>query len=207
LCFIGKDSPREIFDIDFVVVAGVFGDIMMHRSCDKKWVEIEGRFRSYRDMVSFKGTFYVVDMSGRGHIFVSEIQSVIQSHESFDERLVVSREEELLLVQRFTPGPYGREYKHTWFRLFRLQEEEGKRRWVRINDLRGPMFLGYDHDWESLLFIDSDAIFDRIRVFDLGTERTQNASDCSGCIGVFRENIESPVLCGILALPNPTMSI
>ncbi|XP_019096524.1 PREDICTED: F-box protein At2g16300-like [Camelina sativa] len=68
---------------------------------------------TYRDIVSFKGKFYVVDMSGLGHVFViessfknTEISSVTQSHETFDERLVVS-EDELFLVQWFTSGRYG----------------------------------------------------------------------------------------------------
>ncbi|KAL0694274.1 hypothetical protein Bca4012_061454 [Brassica carinata] len=118
---------------EFAVVAGVLGYLMMYRSCDKRWIKIECRFQEYQDMVSFKGKFYVVDMSGQGHVFV--IQAVTLSNETYDERLVVSGDD-LFLVQRLTLGMYCNEYKHSWFRLFRL-EEDGQRRWIRIND-KGP---------------------------------------------------------------------
>ncbi|CAN6863701.1 unnamed protein product [Brassica oleracea] len=199
VAFLPLDSKD---DREFAIVAGVFGDLMMYRSCDKVWIKMEGRFKSYRDMVLFKGEVYVVDMSGRGHVFVidpsklvTEILSVTQSHESFDERLVISGEE-LLLVQRFTPGAYGHEYMHTWFKLFRLEEEGQNKRWVPIDDLEDRVvFLGYEHDWNlcysanelpgmirnCVMFIEPSGVFDRIRVFDLRTQRTRKASECSGC--------------------------
>ncbi|CAH8262379.1 unnamed protein product [Arabidopsis lyrata] len=207
---------------DFAVVAGVLGDLMMYRSCDKKWTLIQGRFKSYRDIVSFKGKFYVVDTSGRGHVFViepsfkvTEISSVTQSHETFDERLVVSGDE-LLLVQRFTPGKYGDEHMHTWFRLFRL-EEEGQRRWVRVNDLEDQfVFLGIDWNLcysskelsgmkrNCIVVIDPKTVFERNRVFDLGTRKTSKAvTECRGYMGAFGENQESLASCGIMIMPNP----
>ncbi|CAF1717542.1 BnaC09g08910D [Brassica napus] len=225
VAFLPLDSKD---DREFAIVAGVFGDLMMYRSCDKVWIKMEGRFKSYRDMVLFKGEVYVVDMSGRGHVFVidpsklvTEILSVTQSHESFDERLVISGEE-LLLVQRFTPGAYGHEYMHTWFKLFRLEEEGQNKRWVPIDDLEDRVvFLGYEHDWNlcysanelpgmirnCVMFIEPSGVFDRIRVFDLRTQRTRKASECSGCIDMYSQNVESSFLCGILATPNPTISI
>ena len=125
-------------------------------------------------------------------------------------------------MQRFTPGAYGHEYMHTWFKLFRLEEEGQNKRWVPIGDLEDRVvFLGYEHDWNlcysanelpgmirnCVMFIEPSGVFDRIRVFDLRTQRTRKASECSGCIDMYSQNVESSFLCGILATPNPTISI
>ncbi|KAL1204484.1 putative F-box protein [Cardamine amara subsp. amara] len=208
---------------DFAVIAGVLGDLMIYKSCDKRWTKIEGRFQSYRDMVSFRGKFYVVDTSGRGHVFViepsleiSEIQAVTQSLECFHERLVVSGGE-LLLVQRITPGKFGHEYMHTWCRLFRLEDKEGQRRWVQISDLEDRvLFLGIDwnlcYSAEELLgmkgncvvFIIKRTTFEGIFVFDFGTRKTSTIfTGCRDFIGAFGENRESFTSCGIVTAPNP----
>ncbi|XP_009112500.1 putative F-box protein At2g16290 [Brassica rapa] len=199
---------------EFAVVAGVFGDLMMYRSCDKGWTKLEGH--AYGDMVSFKGKFYVVDMSGQGHVFViepsfeiTEIQAVTLSHEIYEERLVVSGDE-LFLVQRFTLGMDCNEYEHSWFRLFRL-EEDGQRRWVRINDIKDRVVvLGWD--WSlccsakelpgmkgnSVVFNEErNNHHERIFVFDLKTMKTSNAfTEWRGYM--FGENQESLLSCGIL---------
>lgn len=74
---------------------------------------------------------------------ITDIQAVTLSPETYDDRLVVSGDE-LFLVQRFTLGTYCNEYEHSWFRLFRL-EEDGQRRWVRINDIKDRVVvLGCD---------------------------------------------------------------
>ncbi|KAL1204485.1 putative F-box protein [Cardamine amara subsp. amara] len=200
----------------FVVLAGVLGDLMMYRSCDKKWTKIEDWYTEYRDIVSFKGEFYVVDMRGTGHVFVikpsleiSEIQQVTQSHETFDERLIVSGEE-LLLVQRITPGEYCHEHKHAWFRLFRL-ENKGQRKWVRVIDLEDRVvFLGFDWNLcysakelpgmkgNCVVFFDPK-YSNEILVFDLRTRKTSDAyTECRGYMGAFGENQESLLSCGIV---------
>ncbi|CAF2038151.1 unnamed protein product [Brassica rapa] len=200
---------------EFAVVAGVLGDLMMYRSCDKGWTKLEGRFTAYRDMVSFKGKFYVVDMSGQGHVFVIEpsfqitdIQAVTLSPETYDDRLVVSGDE-LFLVQRLTLGTYFNEYKHSWFRLFRL-EEEGQRRWVRINDIKDRVVV-LGCDWSlccsakeltgmkgnSVVFNEPKFRRESIFVFDLKTMKTSNAfTECRGYM--FGENRQSLLSCGIL---------
>lgn len=194
---------------------------MVCRSCDKTWTKMECPFNGYRDMVSFKGKFYVVDMRGRGHVFViepsleiSEIQAVTESHETFDERLVISGDE-LLLVQRITPGAYCHEHKHAWFRLFRLQEEKDSKRWVRVIDLEDRIvFLG--DDWNlcysakelpgmkgnCLVFFDPKYPSE-ILVFDLGTRKTSNAfTECRGYMGAFGRNQESLLSCGVVTAPD-----
>ncbi|RID44177.1 hypothetical protein BRARA_I00992 [Brassica rapa] len=186
----------------------------MYRSCDKGWTKLEGH--AYGDMVSFKGKFYVVDMSGQGHVFViepsfeiTEIQAVTLSHEIYEERLVVSGDE-LFLVQRFTLGMDCNEYEHSWFRLFRL-EEDGQRRWVRINDIKDRVVvLGWD--WSlccsakelpgmkgnSVVFNEErNNHHERIFVFDLKPMKTSNAfTEWRGYM--FGENQESLLSCGIL---------
>ncbi|CAH2051606.1 unnamed protein product [Thlaspi arvense] len=201
---------------DFVVVAGVLGNLMTYRSGDKTWTKIECPFIGYRDMVSFKGKFYVIDMRGRGRVYViepsleiSEIQAVTQSHETFDERLVISGEE-LLLVQRITPGAYCHEHKHAWFRLFRL-EEEGQRKWVRVIDLEDRVvFLGVDWNLcysarelpgmkgNCVVFVDPKYPYEHL-VFDLRTRKTSMAfNECRGYMGAFGQNQESLLSCGIV---------
>lgn len=175
-----------------------------------------GPFQEYQDMVSFKG-FYVVDMIGQGHVFVIEpsikitdIQAVTLSHETYDERLVVSGDE-LFLMQRLTLGMYcnDNEYKHSWFRLFRL-EEDGQRRWVRINEIKDRVvFLGCD--WSlccsvkelpgmkgnSVVFNEPKYRHERIFVFELQTMKTSNAfTECRGYM--LGENRESLLSCEIL---------
>lgn len=207
---------------DFAVVAGVLGDLMMYRSCDKKWTIIQGRFKEYRDVLSFKGKFYVVDKSGRGHVFViqpsfevTEISPVTESHETFVEILVVSGDE-LLLVQRITPGEYCDEYMHSWFRVFRL-EEKGQRRWVRVIDLDdGVVFLGIGWNicysakelpgmkGNCIVFIETKLFSERVLVFDLETRRISKAvTECRGYIGAFGDNQESLMSCGIVMKPYP----
>ncbi|KAG2303121.1 hypothetical protein Bca52824_031772 [Brassica carinata] len=179
---------------DFTLVAGVLDTLMMYRSREERWIKIEYPFRSYQDMVSFKGKFYVVDKSGRGRVFViepslevSEIHSVTQSHECYWETLVVSRDDELLLVQRFTSGEDHDEHMHTWFRIFRL-EEEGQRRWIGVTDLEERVvFLGINWNFcysakevpgvkgNCVMFIQPNTISDKILVFDLGTRKTTQA--------------------------------
>ncbi|KAG2277938.1 hypothetical protein Bca52824_060493 [Brassica carinata] len=200
---------------EFAVVAVVLGDLMMYRSCDKGWTKLEGRFTAYRDMVSFKGNFYVVDMSGQGHVFViepsfeiTEIQAVTLTRETYDERLVVSGDE-LFLVQRFTLGMDCNEYEHSWFRLFRL-EEDGQRRWVRINDIKDRVvFLGCywslccsakelpGMKGNSVVFKEPNNCRESIFVFDLKTMKTSNAfTECRGYM--FGKNREPLLSCGIL---------
>ncbi|KAF3502662.1 hypothetical protein F2Q69_00040414 [Brassica cretica] len=199
---------------EFAVVAVVLGDLMMYRSCDKGWTKLEGRFTAYRDMVSFKGNFYVVDMSGQGHVFViepsfeiTEIQAVTLTRETYDERLVVSGDE-LFLVQRFTLGMDCNEYEHSWFRLFRL-EEDSQRRWVRINDIKDRVvFLGcyWSLCWSakelpgmkgnSVVFNEPNNCRESIFVFDLKTMKTSNAfTECRGYM--FGKNRASLLSCGI----------
>ncbi|CAH8361917.1 unnamed protein product [Eruca vesicaria subsp. sativa] len=198
---------------DFTVVAGVLDTLMMYRSSEERWIKIEGQFRSYQDMVSFKGRFYVVDKSGRGRVFViepslevSEIRSVTQAHECYWEALVVSGDAELLLVQRFTPRGYHDENMHTWFRLFKLEEGD-QRRWVRVSDLEERVvFLGINRNFcysakeipgvkgNCVMFIEpnSNTIPDRILVFDLGTKKTtQDSTLCRGMSSMLSENRES----------------
>ncbi|KAF3502665.1 hypothetical protein F2Q69_00040410 [Brassica cretica] len=208
---------------EFAVVAGVIGDLMMYRSFDKGWTKLEGWFQAYGDMVSFKGKFYVVHTSGQGHVFViepsfeiTEIQAVTLSHEIYDDRLVVSGDE-LFLVQRFTLGMDCNEYEHSWFRLFRL-EEDGQRRWVRINDIKDRVVvLGWD--WSlccsakelpgmkgnSVVFNEErNHHHESIFVFDLKTMKTSNAfTEWRGYM--FGENQESLLSCGILThrIQNP----
>ncbi|KAF3568551.1 hypothetical protein DY000_02011929 [Brassica cretica] len=200
---------------EFAVVAGVIGDLMMYRSFDKGWTKLEGWFQAYGDMVSFKGKFYVVHTSGQGHVFViepsfeiTEIQAVTLSHEIYDDRLVVSGDE-LFLVQRFTLGMDCNEYEHSWFRLFRL-EEDGQRRWVRINDIKDRVVvLGWD--WSlccsakelpgmkgnSVVFNEPNNCRESIFVFDLKTMKTSNAfTECRGYM--FGKNRASLLSCGIL---------
>lgn len=194
---------------DFTMVAGVLDTLMMYRSREERWIKIECPFRSYQDMVSFKGKFYVVDKSGRGRVFViepsslevSEIHSVTQCHECYWETLVVSGDDELLLVQRFTPGEYHYEHMHTWFRIFRLEEEEGQRRWVRVTDLEERVvFLGINWNFcysakevpgvkgNCVMFIQlSNIISDGILVFDLGTRKTTQASTVCRGMGTLGE--------------------
>ncbi|KAJ4876834.1 putative F-box protein [Raphanus sativus] len=196
---------------DFTLVAGVLDTLMMYRSREERWIKIECPFRSYQDMVSFKGKFYVVDKSGRGRVFViepslevSEIPSVTQSHECYWERLVVSGDDELLLVQRFTPGE---DHMHTWFRIFRLEEKEGQRRWVRVTDLEERVvFLGINWNFcysakevpgmkgNCVMFIQS-IISDGILVFDLGTRKTTQSSTVCRGMGMLCENKESISFC------------
>lgn len=168
-----------------------------------------------KTMVSFKGRFYVVDKSGRGRVFViepslevSEIHSVTQAHECYWEALVVSGDDELLLVQRFSPGEDHDEHMRTWFRIFRL-EEENQRRWVRVSDLEERVvFLGINWNFcylakevpgvkaNCVMFI-PNTILDRILVFDLGTRNTTQASTvCRGMgMGMLGENKESNSFC------------
>ncbi|WZZ85576.1 hypothetical protein YC2023_114155 [Brassica napus] len=143
-------------------------------------------------MVSFKGRFYVVDKSGRGRVFViepslevSEIHSVTQAHECYWEALVVSGDDEVLLVQRFSPGEDHDEHVRTWFRIFRL-EEENQRRW-EVPGVKG----------NCVMFIQPNTILDRILVFDLGTRNTTQASTvCRGMgMGMLGENKESNSFC------------
>ena len=194
----------------------------MYRSCDKGWTKLEGRFTAYRDMVSFKGKFYVVDMSGQGHVFViepsfeiTEIQAVTLTRETYDERLVVSGDE-LFLVQRFTLGMDCNEHEHSWFRLFRL-EEDGQRRWVRINDIKDRVvFLGCywslccsakelpGMKGNSVVFKEPNNCRESIFVFDLKTMKTSNAfTECRGYM--FGKNRASLLSCGILThrIQNP----
>ncbi|CAH8361927.1 unnamed protein product [Eruca vesicaria subsp. sativa] len=213
----GEDGNKA-----FAVVAGVLGDLMMYRSCDNGWTIIKGWFIYYQDMVSFKGKFYVVNKSGRGHVFViepsfkiTEIQPVTLSHETYDERLVVSGDE-LLLVQRLTLGMYCEEkYKHSWFRLFRLEEEEeeeGQRRWVRIKDIEDRVVI-LGCDWSlccsakelpgmkenSIVFNESKYRQERIFVCELKTMKTSDAfTECRGYM--FGENRQSLSSCGMLTL-------
>ncbi|XP_023641939.1 F-box protein At2g16300-like [Capsella rubella] len=99
---------------DFILLADIKGDMIIFSSLVMRWTEIFVSPEKCRDMVSFKGKFYVVDTSGLGHVFViepslevSKIPSVIRStHKSTKEALVKSGEE-LLLVQQFTPESLG----------------------------------------------------------------------------------------------------
>ncbi|CDY47459.1 BnaA09g08680D [Brassica napus] len=197
------------FGTDYLLIGVSEGE-----SGEQGWTKLEGH--AYGDMVSFKGKFYVVDMSGQGHVFViepsfeiTEIQAVTLSHEIYEERLVVSGDE-LFLVQRFTLGMDCNEYEHSWFRLFRL-EEDGQRRWVRINDIKDRVVvLGWD--WSlccsakdlpgmkgnSVVFNEErNNHHERIFVFDLKPMKTSNAfTEWRGYM--FGENQESLLSCGIL---------
>ncbi|CAH8262380.1 unnamed protein product [Arabidopsis lyrata] len=104
---------------DFAVLLdGGTTNLVMYRSRNMSWTQVVDHPEtcSYQDMVAFKGKFYVVDSSGWGRVFVvelslevTEIPSVRGSQESSKESLVLSGEE-LLLVQRFTPGWRHGEY-------------------------------------------------------------------------------------------------
>ncbi|XP_023641937.1 putative F-box protein At2g16290 [Capsella rubella] len=230
---------------DFRLLADIEGDMMIFNSLEMRWTEISVSSEKCRDMVSFKGKFYVVDTSGWGHVFViepslevSEIPSVTRStYKSSKENLVKSGEE-LLLVQRFIPGDIHEEdmcnwfplvesfceHKYTWFRVFRLDEEGKRRKWVQVNDLNDRViFLGNEANLgcsvqklpgakeNCIVFIDSrDGIIcenESILVFDLRTKRTSTAfGECRGYMGAFGANIESLVSCGVMAMPNPATS-
>ncbi|CDY71983.1 BnaCnng75400D, partial [Brassica napus] len=198
------------FGTDYLLIGVSEGE-----SGEQGWTKLEGRFTAYRDMVSFKGKFYVVDMSGQGHVFViepsfeiTEIQAVTLTRETYDERLVVSGDE-LFLVQRFTLGMDCNEYEHSWFRLFRL-EEDGQRRWVRINDIKDRVvFLGCywslccsakelpGMKGNSVVFKEPNNCRESIFVFDLKTMKTSNAfTECRGYM--FGKNREPLLSCGIL---------
>ena len=121
---------------DFAVLfAGRMCNLVMYRSRNMSWTQVveHPEKYAYQDLVAFKGKFYALDSSGRGRVFVvelslevMEIPSVRGSQQSSKENLVLSGEE-LLLVQRFTPEVrHYDEYLYTWFRVFRLDEEEGR---------------------------------------------------------------------------------
>ncbi|KAF2574791.1 hypothetical protein F2Q70_00000904 [Brassica cretica] len=200
---------------DVTTLNTLSSQIIFMEAVTKGWTKLEGRFTAYRDMVSFKGNFYVVDMSGQGHVFViepsfeiTEIQAVTLTRETYDERLVVSGDE-LFLVQRFTLGMDCNEYEHSWFRLFRL-EEDGQRRWVRINDIKDRVvYLGCywslccsakelpGMKGNSVVFKEPNNCRESIFVFDLKTMKTSNAfTECRGYM--FGKNREPLLSCGIL---------
>ncbi|XP_023641935.1 putative F-box protein At2g16290 [Capsella rubella] len=222
------------------------GDIMIFRSLEMRWTKILVSPKKCRDMVSFKGKFYVVDTSGRGHVFVVEpslevfeIPSVTWSTLKSTKEALVKSGEELLLVQRFTPGqshaddmytffPQGEshpEHMYTWFRVFRLDEEGGTRKWVQVDDLNDRViFLGTETNIccsvqnlpgakeNCIVFIDlRNGIikqYESILLFDLKTKSTSTAfSECRGYMGAFGANLESLVSCGVMTMPNPTTSI
>ncbi|XP_023642092.1 putative F-box protein At2g16290 isoform X2 [Capsella rubella] len=224
------------------LLANIEGHMMIFSSLEMRWTDISVSPEKCRDMVSFKGKFYVVDTSGWGHVFViepslevSEIPSVLRStHKSTKEALVKSGEE-LLLVQRFTPGqsheedmyayfPKGEshpEHMYTWFRVFRLDEEFGSRKWVQVDDLNDRViFLGARtslcYSVQNLPGVEENCIVfidlrngcirynDSILVFDLRTKRTSTAfSECKGYMGAFGANLQSLVSCGLVTIPNP----
>ncbi|XP_023641936.1 putative F-box protein At2g16290 [Capsella rubella] len=217
---------------NFTLLADIEGDMMIFSSLKMRWTKILVSPEKCRDMVSFKGKFYVVDTSGWGHVFViepslevSEIPSVTRStHKSTKEALVKSGEE-LLLVQRFTPGQESHpEHMYTWFRVFRLDEEGGSRKWVQVIDLKDRViFLGARTNLcclarnlpgakeNCIVFIDlrngSIRYNESILVFDLKTKRTSIAfSECRGYMGAFGANLESLVSCGVVTIPNPATS-
>ncbi|KAF2574793.1 hypothetical protein F2Q70_00000908 [Brassica cretica] len=156
-------------------------------------------------LVAGVGRVFVIEPS----LEVSEIHSVTQAHECYWEALVVSGDDELLLVQRFSPGEDHDEHVRTWFRIFRL-EEENQRRWVRVSDLvERVVFLGINWNFcylakevpgvkgNCVMFIQPNTILDRILVFDLGTRNTTQASTvCRGMgMGMLGENKESNSFC------------
>ncbi|KAF2538184.1 hypothetical protein F2Q68_00019215 [Brassica cretica] len=111
--------------------------------------------------------------------------------------------------QRFTLGMDCNEYEHSWFRLFRL-EEDGQRRWVRINDIKDRVvFLGCywslccsakelpGMKGNSVVFKEPNNCRESIFVFDLKTMKTSNAfTECRGYM--FGKNREPLLSCGIL---------
>ncbi|KAL1192289.1 putative F-box protein [Cardamine amara subsp. amara] len=132
--------------------------MQMFTSRNMSWTQVVGHpnaFGVYQDIVAFKGKFYVVDSSGWGQVFaidlsseVTEIPSVRGSPHKSDQECLVKSGEELLLVQWFTPINHFRESMYTWFRVFKLDEEEGRMIWVQVNDLNDRViFLGR---WWSL---------------------------------------------------------
>ncbi|XP_010466128.2 PREDICTED: putative F-box protein At2g16290 [Camelina sativa] len=231
---------------DFRLLADIRGDMMIYSSLDMRWTEISVSPEKCRDIISFKGKFYVVDTSGWGHVFViepslevSEIPSVTRSICKCSKENLVKSGEELLLVQRFIPGDcyekdmYNwfplteshREHMYTWFRVFRLDDEGGRRKWVQVNDLNDRViFLGKRINLccsvqyipgakeNCIVFIDSrNGIISKsesILLFDLRTKRTSTAfSECRGYKGAFGANLESLISCGVLTLPNPANSV
>ncbi|XP_010490153.1 PREDICTED: putative F-box protein At2g16290 [Camelina sativa] len=232
---------------DFSLLADIEGDMMIYSSLDMRWTEISVSPEKCRDIISFKGKFYVVDKSGWGHVFViepslevSEIPSVTRSICKCSEENLVKSGEELLLVQRFIPGdcyekdmynwfPFDEshlEHMYTWFRVFRLDDEDGgRRKWVQVNDLNDRViFLGKRINLccsvqnipgakeNCIVFIDSVygiiSESESILLFDLRTKRTTTAfSECRGYMGAFGANLESLLSCGVLTLPNPANSI
>lgn len=103
------------------------------------------------------------------------------------------------------------------FRVFRLNEEGGRRKWVQVNDLNDRViFLGFHTNLccsvhklpgakeNCIVFIDSDDDYiydnDAILMFDLRTRRTSTAfNECKGYMGVFGANLESLVSCGLVS--------
>ncbi|ESQ51085.1 hypothetical protein EUTSA_v10023062mg [Eutrema salsugineum] len=221
--------PLDIKDDgDFAVLAGVLGELMMYRSCDKRWMRLKGlfRIRSYRDMVSFKGKFYVVDMSGRGHVFVIEPSLEVNDIYSSNNLTSVSRRDwlsqetsscwcsnlsqECMVVNICIRG---------WFRLFRFQEVDEKR-WVWVIDLEDrALFLGFDWNLcysakklpgmkgNCVYFNELNLADQTILVFDLGTRKTSKASEWTGDIGVFSNNYQSLMECRILTEPIPSINV
>ncbi|XP_010424423.1 PREDICTED: putative F-box protein At2g16290 [Camelina sativa] len=230
---------------DFRLLADIEGAMMIYSSLDMRWMDISVSPEKCRDIISFKGKFYVVDTSGWGHVFViepslevSEIPLVTRSICKCSKENLVKSGEELLLVQRFIPGDsYEKdmykwfpldephlEHMYTWFRVFRLDEEGGRRKWVQVNDLKDRViFLGKRINLccsvqnipgakeNCIVFIDSryDIIreSESILLFDLRTKRTSTAfSECRGYMGAFGANLESLLSCGVVTLPNPATS-
>ena len=217
---------------DFAVLfAGRMCNLVMYRSRNMSWTQVveHPEKYAYQDLVAFKGKFYALDSSGRGRVFVvelslrvTEIPSVKGSQYCSKESLV-QLGEELLLVQRFIPaGRRYDEYIYTWFKVFRLDEEGGKRKWVQVNYLNDRViFLGArtklccsvhklpGANENCIVFLASNdgSIFDNdsVLLFDLKTRRTNTAfNECKGYMGVFGANLKSLVSCGLVTIPNPT---
>ena len=108
--------------------------------------------------------------------------------------------------------------------MFRLDEERGKRKWVQVNDLNDRViFLGAQTNLccsvhklpgakeNCIVFIESNDCFiidnDSVLLFDLKTRRTSTAfNECKGYMGVFGANLESLLSCGLVTIPDPTLS-
>ena len=61
------------------------------------------------------------------------------------------------------------------------------------------------------MFIESNNCFiidnDSVLLFDLKTRRTSTAfNECKGYMGVFGANLESLLSCGLVTIPDPTLS-